>query len=69
MPNHFDRISQKFSALNLFSQSFEELAKCSQDLLCGKCDVSKYVAYRHILKSIEKELKEKSKKFCFLNLN
>ena len=46
----------------LFSQSFEELAMCSQNVSCGQCDVSNYLAYRHILKSIVQELKRKKQK-------
>ena len=53
----------------LFSQSSEELAKYSQNMSDGQCDVSKRLAYRHILKSIVKELKEKRKNSVFLNLN
>ena len=44
----------------LFSQSFEELVKCSQNMSCGQCEVSKHLAYRHILKSIVKKLEEKN---------
>ena len=52
----------------LFSQSFEELAKCSQNMSCGQCDVSKCLAYTHILKSIVKKLEEKNQKFRFSKL-
>ena len=52
----------------LFSQSFEELAKCSQNMSGGQCDVSKRLVYRHILKSIVRELKEKRQKFHFPKL-
>ena len=45
-----------------FSQSFEELEKCSQNISCGQCDVSKCLVCRHILKLIVKELKEKKQK-------
>ena len=62
--------SFKFSALKLFSQSYGELAKCSQNVSGGQYDVSKCLACRHILKSIVKELKEKKqKKKVFGNLN
>ena len=40
----------------LFSQSFEELAKCSQNMSCGQCEVLTHLPYRHILKSIVKKL-------------
>ena len=53
----------------LFSQSFEELAKCSQNMSCGQCEVSKHLAYRHILKSIVKKLEEKNQKFSFSKLD
>ena len=53
----------------LFSPSFEELAKCSQNISCGQCEVSKHLAYRHILKSIVKKLKEKNQKFSFSKLD
>ena len=53
----------------LFSQSFEDLAKCSQNMSCGQCDVSKCPAYRHILKSIVKKLDEKNQKFSFSKLD
>ena len=46
-----------------FIQRFEELAKRSQNMSCGQCDVSKCLAYRHILKSIVKKLEEKNQKF------
>ena len=39
----------------LFSQNFEELAKCSQNMSHGQCEVSTYLVYRHILKSIVKK--------------
>ena len=42
--------SFKLSAIKLFSQSFGELTRCSQNMLCGQCEVSKCLAYRHILK-------------------
>ena len=45
-----------------FSQSFEELAKCSQNVSYGQCDILTTPAYRHILKSIVQELKEKKQK-------
>ena len=51
----------------LFSQGFEELAKCSQNMSCGQCDVSKCLAYRHILKS--RNWKRKAKKFSFSKLD
>ena len=53
----------------LFSQSFEELAKHSQNMSCGQCEVSKCLAYRHILKSIVKKLEEKNQKFSFSKLD
>ena len=52
----------------LFSQSFEELAKCSQNMSCGQCKVLKHQAYRHILKSIVKKLEEKNQKCSFSKL-
>ena len=58
----------KFSAIKLFSQSFGELTRCSQNMSCGQCDVSKHLAYRHILKSIVKKLEEKNQKISFLEL-
>ena len=36
---------------------------------CGQCEVSKHLAYRHILKSIVKKLEEKNKKFSFSKLD
>ena len=53
----------------LFSQSFEELAKFSQNMSCGQCEVSKHLVYRHILKSIVKKLEEKNQKFNFSKLD
>ena len=53
----------------LFSQSFEELAKCSQNMSCGQCEVSKCPVVRHILKSFVKKLEEKNKKFSFSKLD
>ena len=53
----------------LFSQSFEELAKRSQNMSCEQCEVSKCLAYRHILKSVVKKLKEKNQKFSFSKLD
>ena len=47
------------------SQSFGELTRCSHNMLCGQCDVSNRLAYRHILKSIVKKLEEKNQKFSF----
>ena len=52
----------------LFSQSFGELTKCSQNMPCGQCEVSKHLAYRHILKLIVKKLEEKTKNSVFINL-
>ena len=49
----------------LFSQSFKELAKCSHNMSCGQCEVSKHLVYRHILKSIVKKLEEKNQKFRY----
>ena len=46
----------------LFSQSFEELAKCSQNMSCGQREVLTHLPYRHILKSIVKKLEEKNQK-------
>ena len=40
--------SFKFSVIKLFSQSFGELTRCSQNMSCGQCEVSKHLAYRHI---------------------
>ena len=54
------RTSFKFSAIKLFSESFGELTRCSQKMSCGQCEVSKRLAYRHILKSIVKKLEEKN---------
>ena len=59
--------SSLFFDTNCF-ESFEELAKCSQNMADGQCDVSKRLVYRHIIKSIVKELKEKKKKFHFSKL-
>ena len=52
----------KFIGTFCFLKSFEELAKCSQNMSCGQCEVSKRLAYRHILKSIVKKLEEKNQK-------
>ena len=57
--------SFKFSVIKLFSQSFGELTRCSQNMSCGQCEVSKRLVYRHILKSIVKKLEEKIQKFSF----
>ena len=57
--------SFKFSTIKLFSQSFVELTRCSQNMSCGQCEVSKHLAYRHILKSIVKKLEEKNQKFSY----
>ena len=57
--------SFKFSAFKLFSQSFGELTRCSQNMSCGQCEVSKCLAYRHILKSIVRKLEEKHQRFSF----
>ena len=46
----------------MFSQKFQELTKCHQNLSGGQSDVSERPAYRHILKSIVKQLKEKGQK-------
>ena len=56
------------SAIKLFSQSFGELSRCSQNMSCGQCEVSKCLAYRHILKSIVKKLEEKTQKFSFFGI-
>ena len=53
----------------LFSQSFEELAKCSQNMSCGQSAVSKHLVYRHILKSNVKKLGQKNQKFSFSKLD
>ena len=53
----------------MFSQSFEELAKCIQNMSCGQCEASKCLVYRHILKSIVKKLEEKKQKFSFSKLD
>ena len=57
--------SCKFSVIKLFSQSFGELTRCSQNMSCGQCEVSKCLAYNHILKSIVRKLEEKNQKFNF----
>ena len=59
-------LSVQFSS---FSSSCEELAKCSQKMSCGQCEVSKHLASRHILKSIVKKLEEKNQKFSFSKLD
>ena len=62
--------SFKFSAIKLFSQCFGELTRCTQNMSCGQCEVSKHLAYRYILKSIVKKLEENNQKFSFFwNLN
>ena len=65
-------IAENFNEVHwhiLFSQSFEELAKCGQNMLCGQCEVSKHLTYRHILKSIMKKLEKKNQKFTFSKLD
>ena len=57
--------SFKFSAIKFFSQSFGELTRCSQNMSCGQCKVSKHLAYRYILKSIVNKLEGKNQKFSF----
>ena len=57
--------SFKFSVIKLFSQGFGELTRCSQNMSCGQCEVSKRLVYRHILKSIVKKPEEKNQKFSF----
>ena len=53
----------------LFSQSFKELAKCSQNMSCEQCEVLKSLAHRHVLKLIVKKLEEKNQKFSFSKLD
>ena len=53
----------------MFSQSFEELAKCSQNMSCGQCELSKCQVHWHILKPIMKKLEEKNQKFSFSKLD
>ena len=62
---HFANSSKLWENKNVkfFTQSFEELAKCSHNMSCGQCEASKQLAYRHILKSIVKKLEEKNQKF------
>ena len=73
VPNQLEWSSIRLIWYILFSQSFEELAMVSQNVSCEQCDLSKRLVYRHILKSIVKELKEKTKKSTFfgtwLNFN
>ena len=38
---------------------------CYQNIQYEQSDVSKFLVYRHILKSIVKELNEKIAKLCF----
>ena len=38
----------------------DKLAKCSQTMSCAQFEVSKRLVYRHILKSIVKNLEEKN---------
>ena len=59
---NFDWTSFKFSALK--SQSFEELAKYSQNISCGQCDESSVYEYFKII--CEGTEWEKEKKFIFL---
>ena len=68
---HFANSSKLWENKNvkLFSQSFEELAKCSHNMSCGQCEVSTHLAYRHILKSIVKKLEEKNQKFSSSKLD
>ena len=60
--------SFKFSAIKLFSQSFGELTRCSQNMSCGQCEVSKHLAYRHILNQLWRNWKRKTKNSVFLEL-
>ena len=53
---------EKTKMSKMFSQSFEELAKCSQNMSCGQCEVLTHLPYRRILKSIVKKLEEKNQK-------
>ena len=41
----------KFIGTFCFLKRFEKLAKCSQNTSCAQCEVSKCLAYRHILKT------------------
>ena len=45
------------------------LKKRSVVKICGQCEVSKRLAYRHILKSVVKKLEEKNQKFSFSKLD
>ena len=49
-------------------QKFRKLAKWRQKILCSHTDESKHLAFRHILKTIEKVMEEKFKFFCFSSL-
>ena len=46
-----NELHSSFLQSKLFSQSFGELTRCSQNMSCGQSEVSKCLAYRHILKS------------------
>ena len=68
-------ILQNFEKNNLITENLNEFhgtfgaTKCSQNMLCGQCEVSKCLAYRLILKSIVKKLEEKNQKFSFSKLD
>ena len=48
---HMTYLDYTLSILQNFEKTiFEELAKCSQNISCGQCEVSKCLVYRHILK-------------------
>ena len=53
------------SSLEKLTNCFGELTRCSQNMSCEQCEVSKCLVYRHILKSILKKLEEKNQKFSF----
>ena len=62
-----NELHSSFLQSKLFSQSFGELTRCSQNMSCGQSEVSKCLAYRHILKSIVKKLQEKNQNSVFLD--
>ena len=45
--HHLNEVQSGFLT-QMFSQSFEELAKCSQNMSGGQCDVSKRLAYSQL---------------------
>ena len=63
--NELDLTSFKFAAIKWFFKSLGESAKCCQKILCGHTDESKCLAYRHILKTVVKVVKEKFNFLCF----